>query len=116
MPRAGELNWKIGFYARVAGGDDYGNTNYVYADTPEFVYSASVKPKLGGEAILAGRLSGSNFVNIVVRSTLDTRRITSDWRAKDERTGTVYNIRSGPIDLDGKRRWLEMLCEQGVAA
>lgn len=114
--QAGNLKWKIGFYARVASSDDYGNTNYVYESNPEFTYSAAVKPKLGGEAILAGRLSGSNFVNITVRSSSDTLRITTDWRAKDERSGVLYNIRSNPIDPDGKGQWLEMLCEQGVAA
>lgn len=116
MPAAGDLKWKIGFYAKTAVSDDYGNTNYVYATEPQFVYRAQVKPKLGGEAILAGRLSGSNFVNITVRSSAETRQVTTDWRAKDERSGVLYNIRSGPIDPDGKRRWLELLCEQGVAA
>jgi len=116
MPGAGELKWRIGFYPKVASEDEYGNTQYVYADVPSFVYSALVKPKLGGEAILAGRLSGTNFVNITVRASSDTRQITTDWRAKDERSETLYNIRSNPIDPDGKRVWLEMLCEQGVAA
>lgn len=115
MPRAGELKWRIGFYARVASSDDYGNTQYVYAASPEFIVSALVKPKLGGEAILAGRLTGSNFVNISVRRSPDTLSVTTDWRAKDEASGKIYNIRSGPIDPDGKRMWLELLCEEGVA-
>lgn len=116
MSRAGELKWRIGFYARTATSDDYGNTRFVYEGSPEFVVAASVKPKLGGEAVLAGRLSGTNFVNITVRSSPDTLSITTDWRAKDEDSGKVYNIRSGPIDPDGKRMWLELLCEEGVAA
>lgn len=116
MARAGELKWQIGFYARGVSEDEYGNTQYVYEDDPEFICAASVKPKLGGEAILAGRLSGSNFVNITVRSSSDTLRITTDWRAKDETSGKLYNIRSNPIDPDGKRIWLEILCEEGVAA
>lgn len=114
--QAGELKREIGFYALVAGTDDYGNENFAHATTPSFIYPAAVKPKLGGEAILAGRLAGKNFVNITVRFTEETILITPDWRAKDERSGTIYNIRSTPIDPDGETQWLEILCEQGVAA
>lgn len=113
--RTGELRWRIGFYKVVAADDGYGNTTSGYGANPEFSVAANVKPKLGGEGIQAGRLAGKNYVNITVRRSSDTALVTNDWRAKDERSGEIYNIRS-IIDPDGKREWIEMLCEQGVAA
>ncbi|WP_433994917.1 hypothetical protein [Bradyrhizobium japonicum] len=31
------------------------------------------------------------------------------------RDGTIWNIRSGPVDPDDGRMWLEFLCQSGVA-
>jgi SPP1 family predicted phage head-tail adaptor len=114
--QAGDLRERIGFYQRVDSDDGAGNVQAGYAEKPFFQAHANVRPKLGGEGIQAGRLAGSNFVNITVRRSANALLVTTDWRAKDERTGAIYNIRSGPIDPDQKRRWLELLCEEGVAA
>jgi hypothetical protein len=97
---------------------DYGNTEDNFPATANFVVPANITPKLGGEAVLAARLTGKGLVNIVVRQSANTRMITSDWQAKDERTGEIYNIRS-VIDPDGATPnhgfYFEMLCEHGVA-
>jgi head-tail adaptor len=118
--QAGDLRSLVGFYKRPASGDspDYGNPEGEFSDTPEFVCAANIKPRLGGEKILADRLSGTNAVNITVRRSSRTMLVDTAWRAKDERSGVIYNIRSvidpdqGGPDHDSR---IEMLCEVGVA-
>lgn len=128
MTSAGDLRDRVGFYKRGTTGDPdaspptfddgYGNTVGEFSATAEFSVAANIKPRLGGEAVLAGRLTGQNLVNITVRQSDDTSSITTDWRAKNERSGELYNIRS-IIDPDENTaqhgRFWEMLCEKGVA-
>lgn len=117
--RAGELRERVGFYRRLAADDGMGNVSGEFAATPEFPpVAAKIVPRLGGESVLAGRLQGTNFVNITVRASSDTRAVDTAWLARDERAGLDYNIRSivDPHQGTGDRgRFLEMLCEQGVA-
>lgn len=113
--QAGELRERIGFYRRVDIDDGAGNIQSGFAEAPFFQAQANVRPKLGGESVQAGRLAGSNLVNITVRYSSNAALVTTDWRARDERSGVIYNIRS-IIDPDKRKRWLEMLCEEGVAA
>lgn len=113
-----ELRASVGFYKRAVISDGYGNSQGDFATEPEFTCAANIKPRLGGEAVLAGRLEGKNLVNITVRQSSDTSAVTTDWRAKNERSGELYNIRS-IIDPDENTaqhgRFWEMLCEKGVA-
>lgn len=116
--QAGDLRSKVGFYAPVAGDDGYGNVTTGFADDPDFEVSANIKPRLGGESVLAGRLTGTNLVNITVWQSGQTSGVTTACRAKDERSGVIYNIRSIIDPDEGKPshgRWWEMLCEKGVA-
>jgi head-tail adaptor len=113
--QAGDLRERIGFYRRVETDDGAGNVLAGYADVPDFILSAAVVPKLGGEAVLAGRLTGTNLVNVTVRRSSQSLQVSTEWLAKDERSGVIFNLRS-IIDPDQKRQWLEMLCERGVAS
>lgn len=124
MLGAGDLRSKVGLYKRGAiGADsppapDYGNNETEFPDDPEFTCAAKIAPKLGGESVLAGRLTGTNLVNITVRRSTNTLLVDTAWRAKDERTGAIYNIRSVIDPYEGTAdhgRYLEMLCEKGVA-
>ncbi len=116
---AGDLRFSVGFYQRqaplVLSPDvDYGNTEGDFPSTANFIVPANIVPKLGGESILADRLTGKNFVNIIVRQSTSTDSVTVDWRAKDERSGDIFNIRS-IIDPKGDGKYFEMLSEKGVA-
>jgi len=122
MP-AGDLRYRIGFYQRGGppGGSppppDYGSGG-TYPPTATFIVPANIKPRLGGEAVLAGRLTGKNYVDITVRQDSQTNNIDTDWMCKNEDTGEEYNIRSvvDPHGADGQHHmWWEMLCEKGVA-
>lgn len=124
LMRAGDLRARIGFYKRDTVGvdsppsPDYGAGETEFAGDAEFTCSANIKPRLGGESVLASRLTGVNLVNITVRQSSMTRLVDTGWRAKDERSGTIYNIRSiiDPNEHDQDHgKWFEMLCEQGVA-
>jgi hypothetical protein len=122
---AGNLRYSVGFYARQAGpapssppAPDYGDTEGAFPSSANFVVRADITPKLGGEDVLAARLTGKNLVNITVRRSVTTATVTTDWIAKNEHSGETYNIRS-IIDPYGgvseRGFYLEMLCEQGVA-
>jgi len=118
--QAGDLRSLVGFYQRqvVSTDPDYGNEQTEFPDEPSFTCAANIKPRLGGEDVLASRLTGTNLVNITVRRSSDTVQVDTAWRAKDERSGTIYNVRSvidpseHSVDHD---KFLEMLCEKGVA-
>lgn len=120
MP-AGNLRYRIGFYKRGASSPDvpdYGS-GPGYPDVATFITYASILQKLGGEQILAARLTGKNFFNITVRQSSDTNVVDTDWMAKDEDSGEIFNIRSviDPHSADQAHHlWWEMLCEKGVAA
>lgn len=115
---SGALRERIGFYRPVKTDDGFGNKQIGFAGVPEIVVRASLAPRLGGESVLAGRLAGRSLVSIVVRASASTRAITTDWKARDERAGVEFNIRSivdpfrGGV---GRGRWLDLLCEEGVA-
>lgn len=116
--QSSDLRDKLGFYRRADSGDVYGNSQGEFGASAELTAFAHVKPRLGGEAVLAGRLDGRNLVNITVRQSSDTSRVTTGWRAKNERTGEIFNVRSiidPHADNSQRGRFWEMLCEKGVA-
>ena len=111
---AGDLRERIAFEKREAGEDDgYGNTEATWK--VQFIVWAQVIPRLGGETVLAARLSGTQPYTIRIRSSSSTRLITPEWRARHERDGTIYNIRS-IANPDMKDRYLDLLVDTGVAS
>lgn len=112
------LRERIGFYRPVKTDDGFGNKQVGFAQAPELIVRGSIAPRLGGESVLAGRLEGRALVNIMVRASAATRAISTDWKARDQRSGVDYNIRSiiDPFRAGvGSGRWLEILAEEGVA-
>ena len=93
--------------------DDFGNTESVFME--QFAASASIRAKLGGETVVAARLTGQNTVNITVRQSTRTRAIGTDWQARDVREGITYAI-SSIIDPDDSGAWLEILAQTGTAS
>lgn len=67
----------------------------------------------GGETVQAARLAGKQPVVITIRADSHTRQITTDWRARDLRSGDIYNIRA--IVPTNDRAFLEITAERGVA-
>ncbi|HYD66172.1 head-tail adaptor protein [Azospirillum sp.] len=112
MPRARQLRERVAFEKRSVVSDGFGNVRGEFEQ--QFVCAAAIVAKFGGEAVTAARLSGQQPVVITVRQVGATAEITTDWRARDVRTGVIYNIRS-IADPDAGGQWLEMLCQSGVA-
>lgn len=113
--RAGQLRAEVHCQKKVDAVDELGNpVPGAGVWTTQFSTSASFIPKHGGEQVLAGRLQGVQAYIVTVRQSDRTRLITPGWRLVDTRDGRSFNIRS-LADPDGKRAWLEMLVEHGVA-
>ncbi|TPJ76195.1 head-tail adaptor protein [Mesorhizobium sp. B2-6-3] len=112
-PSAGSLRHRVAFDARSAVDDGYGNT--VAGDFAEkFQCRADLRSRGGSEAVLAARLEGRNIFGVYVRSSSQTRQITTDWRMRDARLGTVYAIDA--VDSVTDPAWVYLTVESGVAA
>jgi head-tail adaptor len=112
---AGPLRHRVTFAMRNSIEDEFGNVSSGWSD--QFTLSASITPRLGGEAIEAARLAGRQPVIIRVRQSPQTRAIATDWKATSE-DGKTYNIRTAVDPLDGENQhglWIDMLAETGVA-
>jgi SPP1 family predicted phage head-tail adaptor len=93
--------------------DGYGNTvSGDWATGP--TVGARIKPLRGGEAVQAARLAGKQPLLITIRYSSATAAITTDWRARNARTGALYNIRS-VMNPDERKRFLDLEVEMGVA-
>jgi head-tail adaptor len=108
---AGRLNQRFTFERRVSQGDGAGNT--VAAFVPVFTCAAARADLKGGETVMASRLEGRQPVVLRIRASAESRAVTTDWMARDARSGETFNIRSK--SETGDRLYFDMLCEAGVA-
>lgn len=67
----------------------------------------------GSEIVDAARLEGRQLFKVLLRSSSSSRAITTDWRMRDVRRGTQFNIRE--VDAVTDRRWVWVTVEAGVA-
>ncbi|MCA0025474.1 MULTISPECIES: head-tail adaptor protein [unclassified Mesorhizobium] len=112
-PSAGSLRERVAFDAREAIDDDYGNT--VAGDFSErFQCRAEFRSRGGSEAVVAARLEGRNIFGVYIRSSAQSRQITTDWRMRDVRRGIVYAIDA--VDSVSDPAWVYLTVESGVAA
>lgn len=112
MTGAGDLREVIEMQTREEGDDGYGNP--VSGDWATF-WSAPARIQIlrGTETVMAGRLGGTQTVAITMRWQPEFATMNSAWRAKNSRTGEVYNIRS--IEPDERHAFVNVLTETGVA-
>lgn len=109
---AGDLNYRVAFDERAHVADGYGNTVSDWVE--QFQCRAAYRHLRGGESVMAGRLQGKHSQVIIVRASSQTRQVTPEWRVRDARDGTVFNIRDVTAETD--RMFISFLCERGVAA
>jgi hypothetical protein len=113
LPTVGSLKERVAFDLRLEVDDGYGNT--AAGDfTPQFECAAEFRPRGGSEAVIAARLEGRNIFGVYIRSSVQARQITTDWRMRDARRGTVYAIRT--VDVITDRAFVYLTVESGVAA
>lgn len=105
---------RVAFEARSAVDDGAGNTQ---SGPFEVLYecAARIMPKLGGEAVLAGRLSGTQPMLITVRGCTALAAIATEWRCRDLRKGTIYAIKSFN-NPDEQGEFIEILGVAGEAS
>lgn len=108
---AGELRNAIAFESQESEDGDYGTIGGSWCE--QFTRSARIRYLRGSEPVLAQRLVGVQPAVITVRSDSETRCVTSSWRLRDARTGTLFNIRS--VTPDEKRQYIDYLVDAGVA-
>lgn len=108
---AGPLRYQIRFQEREEISDEYGNVSGDWAT--KFTCFAAFKFLRGGEEVMAGRLAGKQPAIITIRWSDVSRRVDTAWRILD-REDQAWNIRA-ITDETGKRAWLSILAEKGVA-
>lgn len=109
---AGSLTFKVAFDAPTETPNGGGGA--VQGWLEQYSCAAHVRFLRGSEAVLSARMAGRQPVVITVRNCAAARACTVDWRIRDARAGTVYNVRTAPVPSQD-RAWLEILAESGLA-
>ncbi|MUO83997.1 phage head closure protein [Agrobacterium vitis] len=108
---AGSLKERVVFGSREEV--DRGDGVTVGEWNEHFTRWASFQHLRGGESVQAARLQGQHTIIIRVRACPKTRTVTTDWRARDERTGTLYAVKD--IEVETNRAFISFTCQSGVA-
>lgn len=104
---------RFAFDRRTTTDDGAGNLVADFAE--EFQTAAAIVYLKGEESIRAAALTGSQPIRIRVRESSLTDEIAPDWRARDVRAGTIYNIKAiSPAPVQG--RYLDIVATSGEAA
>lgn len=103
---------RVTFQAYINEPDGSGGFDAVWSDhhtcRARFIYHT------GNEAVHAARLTGVAVYKVVIRSCPEARQITTDMRMRDDRRGTIYNIREADNITDPALVYI--VAESGVAA
>ncbi len=110
MP-AGELRERVAFDQIAESDSSYGIVAGEWEE--QFITAARIRFLVGSEPVIAQRLQGVQPAVITVRSFIATRRVDTSWRARNVRTGEIFNIRSVTPGED--KAYIDFLCEAGVA-
>jgi len=110
-PTAQELSHRVAFDKRVEIDDGAGNTRGEFEE--QFRVWAALRSRGGSEAVVADRLEGRNLLGVYLRSSSQTRQITSDWQMRDAR-GEVYAVKI--VDAVTDRNWVYLEAQTGTAS
>jgi len=108
--RAGALTERVAFDAPNGGTDAFGGETVGW--TEHHVCAAQWTYGKGDESVQAARQAGRSAYKLKVRSSAKTRSVTTDYRLRDVRRGTVWNITS--VDAITDRQWVFLVCEGEV--
>lgn len=107
MPGAGYLDQRLTLQQRAAGQDALGDASGAW-QTVATVW-AHAKPLRGREFFAAGQLQAALDVQFTIRYRAD---VATTWRVLWR--GVPHEIVSPPIDVDGRREYLELMCASGI--
>jgi len=108
----GQMRERVAFDKRVPVADELGNEQGDW--TEQLVVWARIRPLVGGETVQGARLGGEQPVVISIHSSADAKEIRPDWRARDARTGTLYNIRT-VTNTDERGAYIDITATAGQA-
>ncbi|PDT79959.1 head-tail adaptor protein [Sinorhizobium sp. BJ1] len=108
---AGKLTECVSLYRRGELDDGYGNT--VTDWILQFDAAAGYTHLRGGETVMAARLTNRHPVVIRIRTSTAARPVTAEWKLVDKRSLVEYAIKDVTHDVD--RKYIDLLCERGVA-
>ena len=108
---AGQLIERVAFDKKGTASDGLGGAGAAWVE--QFRCQAGYTHLHGGETVLAARLEGTHTIVIRIRSSSQSRTVTTDWRVRDVRTDKMYNIRD--ITPTEDRMFLDVLAQSGVA-
>jgi len=116
MPSPGDLRERVAFQKRADVDDGAGNRTGPW----ETVYSrrAQIKPQRGRNEVFAAKLAGVQPYIITVRCDTDTRKLTKAWRIKGAsgiHRDKLFEILGGVENMDMRQRYLDIVCQAGVA-
>jgi head-tail adaptor len=109
--RAGALTERVAFDAPSGGTDAFGGTTEAY--TEHHVCAAQWIYGRGNESVQAAREAGRKAFKVRVRSSAATRAVTTDYRLRDTRRGTTWNITEADAITD--RQWVHLVVEGPVS-
>lgn len=109
---AGELREVVDLENFVSVEDPYGGQTQTWETV--MTTAARIRTLKGGETVIAGRLAGTQTLVITVRYQPDMEDVTPAWRARNARSGAMYNIRS--VTVDERKAFVDLLVEAGVPA
>lgn len=109
---AAQFHSMLAFDKRAPVDDGYGNT--VGGWVEQFQTHAAVTFLRGGETVMAARLESRSPAVIRLRASANAALLSGDWRARDMRNGTTFNIRQ--VTRDPTRSFVDCLAETGVVA
>lgn len=104
---AGALQERVAFDAPNGTTDAFGGATEGW--TPGDPVSAKWVYGKGDESVQAAREAGRKAYKIKVRSSEATRAVTEDYRMRDTRRGTVWNITE--VDAITDRAWIYIVVE-----
>jgi len=105
--QGGKLHEAVAFDENTGGTDAFGGTTEAW--TERHACRAEWIFQRGDEAVEAARLAGRHVYKIRVRSCEATRAITTAYRMRDTRRGTVWDIRT--VDAITDRQWVYLTVE-----
>ncbi len=104
---AGRLTERVAFDAPTGGTDAFGGETEAWTEV--FVCAAMWTYGKGDESVQAAREAGRKAFKIKVRSSTATRAITEEYRMRDVRRVTTWNIRE--CDPITDRAWVYLVVE-----
>ena len=122
MSGAGDLSSRLAFDSPSGAHDAFGGATVGWSE--QIIRAAKIIYQSGNESVQAARLAGRAIYKVKLRSDSGTRAISTDWRARDIRSGLPsgvpgdvlpggrYDIKE--VDAVTDRAWVWLVIEGAV--